>query len=404
MTEPPPTKARKRRADELRAASKLVVEATRAATGVVEEMHRTIASGPPILGRPLAGPARALTGLVYGTIRLVTGVVGVSIDTALEQLAPLIGEADDGVERDAVLAVLNGVLGDYLSEMGNALATPMSFRHGGAAMELETEAIRQVFPQATGKLLILVHGSSMNDRQWSRQGHDHGRALARDLGYTPVYLHCNTGLHISENGQGMAQLLERLVGAWPVPIEQIGILGHSMGGLVARSACYVADRDGLTWRKKLRKLVCLGSPHHGSAIERGGSWIHTLLGVSSYSRPLARVARIRSAGVTDMRFGNVIDAHWKGVDRFVHAPDARCTVPLPQGVDCYAMAATPAMQMAERLPGDGLVSIDSALGRHARSELSLEFPPGHTWIALGSRHLDLLNRPEVYDQLKEWFA
>ena len=186
----------------------------------------------------------------------------------------------------------NGVLGDYLAQIGNPLAIEMRLRHGGHPLELERQALRLALPEATRKLVVLVHGSCLSDRRWTRQGHDHGAALARDLGFTPVYLHYNSGLHISSNGREFAALLERLVAAWPTPLDELVIVAHSMGGLVARSACHVGETAAHAWRSKLRKLVCLGSPHHGAPLERGGHWVDLFLSASRYSAPLARLGKI----------------------------------------------------------------------------------------------------------------
>src|SRR5437868_3746894 len=194
---PAVTKKTRSHVDDMRGASRLAVDATTSVTDLVEAMHRTIAGGPEILGRPLEAPTRLLTGPIYQTIRGVTKLVGAGIDLALGQLAPLVGNSERGSEHESVLAVLNGVLGDYLSETGNALAIQMQLRHDGDPLELERQALRVALPEAGKKLLLLVHGSCRNDRQWLRQGHDHGAALARDLGYTPVHLYYNSGLHIS---------------------------------------------------------------------------------------------------------------------------------------------------------------------------------------------------------------
>lgn len=394
----------RRLVDELRGASRLAVEATRGVTNLVEAMHQTIAGGPDVLGRPLEGIARTLTAPVYAGIRGVTQLVGMSIDLALAQLAPLLGDGDPGPEREAVLAALNGVLGDYLEESGNPLAIPMRLRSAGKELTLTREALRASFPGATGKVLVLVHGSCMNDRRWTRKGHDHGAALARDLGFTPLYLRYNSGLHVSTNGRSFAALLDDLVPAWPVPVTELALVGHSMGGLVSLSACHVADAEGLSWRRKIRAIVCLGSPHHGAPLERGGNWIDALLETSRYSAPLAQLGKIRSAGVTDLRFGNVLDEHWQGRDRFAKAGDPRAQLKLPEGVDCYAIAATTASAPTDPLPGDGLVPVDSALGRHAAPALSLQFSEPHRWIGFGMKHLDLLDSREVYAKLREWLA
>lgn len=393
----------------LRGASRLAIEATSGIASVVEAMHHGIGAGPAVLGRPLARPVRIATAPIYGSIRAVTRAVGHGIDAALAQLAPLVapllGTRTPGPRADAFIAVLNGVLGDHLAETGNPLAIEMRLRHDGRPLELDGAALRLAFPEATGRLLVLVHGSCRSDRQWARRGHDHGAALARDLGYTPIYLHYNTGLHVSDNGRTFAALLEQLVLAWPTRVGELVLLAHSMGGLVARSACHVGELERRRWRRKVRALVCLGTPHHGAPLERGGSWVDLLLGVSRYSAPLAGLGKIRSAGVTDLRHGNVLDAHWAGRDRFEHRRDDRLPLPLPEGVRCYAIAATrSAPDAAGRLRSDGLVPVESALGRHATPALTLGFPEAHRWIVHGTNHFELLDRPEVYARLRSWLS
>lgn len=366
-----------------RGAGRLAVEATLGVLELVETLHRTIASGPAVLGRPLERPASLVTGAVYGTIRGVTRLVGDGVDAALAQLEPLLGEG----QSPALVAALNGVLGDSLHDTHNPLAIAMSLRSS---------------PPATSRVVVLVHGSSMNDRQWNRNGHDHGAALARDLGFTPVYAHYNSGLHVSVNGRELSTQLEALLAAWPVPVDELVLIGHSMGGLVARSACHAGA--AAAWRRKLRALITLGTPHHGSPLERAGNWFELLLGVSRYSAPFKRLATLRSAGVTDLRFGNVLDEHWQGRDRFDLETDARVPLPLPDDVACYAIAATRSEALNDSPHGDGLVPVDSALGRHSRPELTLAFPPDHQWVGVGMGHLDLLDRRDVYETLRAWLS
>jgi pimeloyl-ACP methyl ester carboxylesterase len=395
-------------ADDLRGVSRLAVDATEGVTALVEAMHLAIASGPGMLGQPLAAPAKAMTDLVYGTIRGVTRAVGATLDAALAALRPLLGDSEAGAPRMAVQAALNGVLGDYLAETANPLAIEMTLQSGGRALPLEPAALERALAAsaapASTRLLVLIHGLAMHHGQWQRNGHDHGAALAGELGALPIYVHYNTGRHISTNGAELADQLERLVAAWPVPIDSITLIGHSMGGLVARSACEAARTAGHAWLGPLRALVSLGSPHHGAFLERGGNWLEAALGISAYSAPFRKLARIRSAGVTDLRYGNVVDAHWRGVDRFAFGGDRRTPVALPAGVACFAIAATVATQLSSRLPGDGLVGVDSALGRHKRAAHELAFPEAHRWIALGANHLDLLDAPAVHAKLRDWLV
>ena len=397
------------RPSDLHGVARLATDATAGLTDLVEAMHERIARIPGLGSQALDGRTGGITGLVYKSIRGVTRVAGGSIEALLALLTPALASATtDGVaspQREAILAALNGVLGDYLAASNNPLATAMTLRRDGQALALERAALRVQRPDAGPRLLVLLHGLCMNDLQWQRQGHDHGAALARELGYTPVYLRYNSGLHVSINGHALAQLLERLLAAWPVPLERLLLLGHSMGGLLARSALHSGAQAGLRWPAHASDLVCLGTPHHGAPLERAGHWVDLVLGATPYAAPFARLGKVRSAGITDLRHGNLADEDWVGRDRFARGADRRQPVPLPDKVRCFTLAATTGAQsgdLKDRLLGDGLVPLDSALGRHKDPARTLAFAKDRQWIGYGMNHLDLLSRPEVFAQLRQW--
>ncbi|MCK6505769.1 GPI inositol-deacylase [Myxococcota bacterium] len=391
--------------DELRAAVRLAVHATVQVTEVVQEMHVTIGGGPALLGRPLAGVVRLVTAPTYGSIKGITGLVGTGLDAALVQLGPLLGPGTSGPERDVLLGALNGVVGDHLEETGSALALPMTLRRGDR--QVDPDAPGQALPRPSGRLVLLIHGSSASHRCWSRGGQHLGQRLEDQGELCWLALDYNSGLHISTNGQRLATLLERLVAAWPVPLRRIDLVTHSMGGLVSRAAIHTAEQQGHRWRGLLGSLVFLGSPHHGAPLERGGAWLQAAAGLPAVTAPLARLARLRSAGVTDLRFGNLRDADWQGRDRFTPEPDPRQPLPLPVGVDCFAVAADlaagPAGAFADaNLPGDGTVPVDSALGRHPDPARDLGLPPERRVVVYGASHMDLLDHPQVRDRVAAW--
>jgi pimeloyl-ACP methyl ester carboxylesterase len=281
----------------------------------------------------------------------------------------------------------------------------MRFRRDGAPLKLDKGSIAKAFPDATANLAVLAHGLCVSDLQWTRANHDHGAALARDLGYRPVYLSYNSGLHISTNGRGFAAALEALVAAWPVEIEDFVVIGHSMGGLVARSACPYGEQARHGWRGKLKTLVFLGTPHHGAPLERIGNWVDVIVGKAPYVAALGRLGKIRSAGVTDLRYGNLMDEDWRGRDRFARGPDPRRPVPLPKGVACYAIAATTAKEaggLKDLLISDGLVPVATALGHHKDAAKALKFPAARQWVASETGHMDLLSRRDVYERIAGW--
>jgi pimeloyl-ACP methyl ester carboxylesterase len=392
----------------VRGTSALAIQAVKGITDLVEEMHGAIAS----LALPLAGKnskpktTRGITGLVYKSVRGITGAVGWGIDRGLaaaqlsivsKALSPAVKQLSAKLKlksaqpyREAVRAAANGVLGDTLAATKNPLAIQMQFRQQGQAL--------QALPKSS-KILILVHGLCMNDLQWERDAHDHGAMLAEKYGFEPIYLHYNSGRHIHENGKDFASLLEQTFKEWPVPIEQFVIIGHSMGGLITRSACHQALQSKQVWLKQLSKLITLGSPHAGSPLERAGRGVDYILGISPYTAPFARLGLVRSAGIQDLRYGAV-------------TPSGE--MPLwPKHVKLYMLACTKQkapMSKADiaeplkRLLGDGLVPIKSALAQEDKPSLGLPFkiPASRQAIVYETDHFQMLGSAEVAKHLVRW--
>jgi pimeloyl-ACP methyl ester carboxylesterase len=317
----------------------------------------------------------------------------------------LLREGRSSPERDAAVAALNGVMGDRLAASQSPLAIPMRLRRDGQALDLDAPSLAAAIEQPSGKILLMVHGLCLNDRQWRRRGHDHGALLAAELGYTNIYLHYNTGLPIAANGRALAGMLDALLRSWPVPVQDLVIVGHSMGGLVTRSACHYGALADHAWPRQLGKIVFLGTPHHGSPVERAGHWLNSMLGISPYTAVFARLGSLRSAGITDLRYGNLLDEDWARHDSPAHSRDAHGAVRLPEGVHCYCIGASTgktAGDLRDQLLGDGLVPLRSALGEHSSPSLALQFR--EQWIGYDMNHMDLLDRREVYEQLRGWLA
>jgi pimeloyl-ACP methyl ester carboxylesterase len=367
-----------------RGAVRLAVEGVLGVTRIAEGLHGTITRLAPPLGRVRERPTGGIAGFVYGAVRGTSRLVGHGLDALL---APFDREVhgDDSPVGQALRAALNGVVGDHLARTANPLAMPLELIVRGPA---------------TPRVLVLVHGLCMSDAAWTRKGVDHGQALAQAVGRTPVYVRYNSGCHVSTNGEELAAQMEALLAHWPVPVESLAIVGHSMGGLLARSAVHQAQAAEMAWPGLLRQMVFLGTPHHGAALERGGNWLHAVLGTSPYLAPFTRLGRLRSDGITDLRYGNLLAADWRE-GRYLHR-DTRMPVPLPAGVACYAVAGALGPAGTAKTWGDGLVSVDSALGRDARRSHALRFPGARRWVAHGVHHLDLLSEPLVAARLAAW--
>jgi pimeloyl-ACP methyl ester carboxylesterase len=393
------------RVSELRGYARLFFDAAAAIAGLSQEVHETVLRTPGPFGQAARGLTGGIVNLVYGGVRNGIRLCGAGTDWLLT--GPDDGDAEPFRQRDIALAALNGVYGDQLAATGNPLAIPMRFRCAGRTLPLDRKGLAAALPGAGGRVAVLVHGLCKADWDWTRHRHDHGVALATRLGFTPVYLFYNSGRHVSVNGREFAAKLEELIAQWPVPVEELAIVGHSMGGLVARSACHYGDQAGHAWRRMLRKMVFLGAPHHGAPLERIGARVDHVLAKIPYAAAFGRIGRIRSAGITDLRYGALLDEDWRDRDRFALDGDCRRPVPLPEGVACYAVAATTAAAVnasMDRWFGDGLVPMPSALGEHDDPARRLAFPPERQWIGTGMNHFDLLSRRDVCDRILLWLT
>ena len=388
--------------NDLQGMGKLTVDAIHGITDIVDEMHHKIVSLGGIIGDSEKNRTSGISGMVYGGIRMMSQFMGGGIDTLLARLTTVLGEKESSPNRQAMISALNGVLGDYLVSKNNPLVIPMQIIHEGSL--LNQELFIKKLAESKGKFLIFIYGLCMNDFQWERKGHNHALALSADMGCEFIHIRYNTGLHISQNAKNFAEILENLIQKLPKSAE-FSIVAHSMGELVSRGACHYAKSANHSWVNSLKKIVFLGTPHHGAPLEKGGNWVDTFLMLNPYTVPFASLAKIRSAGITDLRYGNITDDDWQNHDRFKDSKDRRIAVPLPKNVSCYAVAATTSAvstKVGDELLGDGLVPISSAFGKHKKLELNLKFAENNKFLIRNTNHLDLLNNQEVYQKVKEW--
>jgi pimeloyl-ACP methyl ester carboxylesterase len=280
----------------------------------------------------------------------------------------------DTVRGAALIAALNALVGDRLEAEGSPLAIPMQVRRIGAGGP---------------HLVVFVHGLGETEHAWGYSD------VLEDA--TRVFIRYNTGRHISQNGVLLDALLTELVREREV--ERISLVGHSMGGLVARAACH----RGGEWTKLVHATVTLGSPHMGAPLEQAVHLLSAALHAAPETRPFARFLRRRSAGIRDLRRGSLVDEDWRERDPDALRAKALAEVPLIPGATHYFVAATvthDARHPLGRLIGDTLVLAPSASGRSRARRIA--FDDGLTLG--GTHHLALLNHPRVGERLREWLA
>lgn len=313
-------------------------------------------------------------------------------------------------DLDLAIGVLNGTIGDYLKRTGNGLATPMQLVRDGRPLALDRAALAAAYPTASPRVVVLVHGLMSTEIVWEMaDGSTYGSRLAEDLGVTPLYVRYNSGLHVSENGEALDALLERLVAEYPVPIEELILFGHSMGGLVIRSAAHAASERESGWLALVKRAFYIGTPHLGAPLERFGNvltWALRAVGDAvgdPITQLIADILNLRSSGVKDLRYANLRREDWEGADADALLQNRRHPVPLLPQIRHHLIAATlsddPRLAL---LFGDAVVSLRSATGRARPVDRSALFPQEHVRVLPRLDHLSLAHEPEVYAHLRSW--
>ncbi|MEA3511225.1 MAG: hypothetical protein U9R51_07300, partial [Actinomycetota bacterium] len=329
----------------------------------------------------------------YESVRLGAAAVGYGVDQMITV---------DPETAGSVQAFVNGLWGDDLGRYEEGLEIPMTIRDRGGTPVTVGPNLATTFPAATGRLVVLVHGLVETERCWSGTETEPGlaQALENDRWLTPVSIRYNSGLRVSENGAMLSSLLDEIRSDWPVPVQSIALVGHSMGGLVVRSACQAARSAGHGWIDDVDDVVTVGTPHQGSPLEKLANASAWGLDVASVTRPLADFVNGRSVGIKDLRFGAIVEDDWIGLD-----PDAllRNMVgdhTLPSGIDHHFVAAVVTSNPTHPLGvavGDLVVRPGSGIGGR-------DLEPNNVVLVGGKHHFGLLRESVVIDSVMDWLA
>ncbi|MEA2142092.1 MAG: hypothetical protein QOI64_522 [Solirubrobacteraceae bacterium] len=364
------------RAGELQAIGELGGKAIALPATAVRDVHQAVAQRIFQRLGVIAAPVRIAHDGISKAVYATTGAalrtpIGTAAKSAARRVAADAPSLADNPIGSLALGALNGMWGDRIATNHPQLALPMTLRIDGAH---------------TPKLAVFVHGLCENDESWRGA---YGSNLRRDLGYTPVYVRYNTGLRVCDNGQRLAALLDDLVANWPTDMDEVVLVGHSMGGLVSRSACHYAEADAHAWTDRLKHVFCLGTPHLGAPLERAADRAGRALARLPETRPFASAIDARSAGIKDLRFGNCVEDDED--------------IPFLPSATYYYVGATLTRTQDSRLGkvvGDLLVQFPSASGDGPTRRIPFEVDKGRH--VGGVNHFQLLNHPAVYAQISDW--
>jgi len=408
----------------------LVFDGIEAVTDLVQKTHTEVAQrwtkraglvqGVQPIAESVHTAHMAGAALNYETVRVVSRGVGAVLRAVTDPFLPEAEERATPLREDAVGSLpwvidhlecsLNGFVGDHLARQGNRLDLGMHLRHEGRAVS--PDALSSLISNARPKVCVFVHGLSATewswvvyaDRMWGDSGTCYASKLEDDLGYTSLFVRYNTGRHISENGQALSELIDEVCAHYPVPIEQIVLIGHSMGGLVARSAAHEANCSKAGWIERLQQVFCIGSPHLGAPLEKGAHLLSAVLQriPAAGATVPAAVINSRSEGIKDLRHGYTTEDEWRDTDPNALFTDNRQDVPLVDRVTYTAIASTVTQDPnhpAGQLLGDLLVRKPSASGEAPEPKRNVGFHVRQVFS--GMNHLHLANHPDIYAKIQE---
>jgi len=391
----------------------LVALATERLTTPIEGIHRAIAGRWFGLAGPNAAPVRrsylALTAGIYGSVRIAGSILGSVVGSGAQAAARRNGlhplwRSPFG---SGVQAVANAVWGDELEHRRSDLRIELGLRDtSGRPIRSDMDALERAFPKPSARLVVLLHGLGETERCWQQDLDDDGTVrglgdiLAADS-FTPLLVRYNTGRHVSDNGAALAALLEEIADNWPVPVEEIALVGNSMGGLVARSSIHAGQTDRHGWVNATRHLVAVGAPHLGAPLEKGVNVMSLGLRISPESRPLGEFLDQRSVGIKDLRFGAIREEDWEGTDPAALFDGISSDLSLPVHVQQHFVAGVVTSEPTHPfgvLVGDLIVRTGSGTGRGRRRTITA----AEVRVIGKRRHSDLAGDPAVHEQVRSW--
>ena len=394
---------------ELRAVGRLGGHAFAGLVSRIEQVHQVIAGRAFGLAGPTGAPARLVHDSVARAAYLAVRGAGRAAGTVSGEARILLGTGGQPIGHaragNLAVAALNAVAGDRLGPDMAHLAIRMAVRADGRDIELTANEVADAFPLATRKMAVFLHGLAETDDSWRRrasQSRPYGPRMQEELGYTPVYIRYNTGRHVSDSGHDLADLLDRLMVVWPQQVDEILLVGHSMGGLVIRSACHYGRETATAWVGRIRHIFYLGSPHLGAPLARAAGFAGWALGRVPETRPFATLFT-GPASIRDLRHGYVLDDDWNGCGQDCCLRDHRTEAPLLAGANHYAISATVTADPGHpfgAVVGDLLVQPASAHGRRGPRQ-HIPFPVEHGHGLGGMHHFDLLNHPDVWAAMRD---
>lgn len=393
----------------LQAGVELAGEAFSGTLSTVEGVQQSVIASIARVLPPARGVGWA-SSFVYGRVRDIGWLSFASVGQVAGLAHALHPGGASGVPQRTHLglqAALNGAFGDHLQARGNGLGLAMNFCVAGVPIAVIAPSLKKHLGKPRKNLVILLHGLCLNDMQWRQADKpDFGEQLETDLGYSSLRLRYNSGRHISDNGRDFSALMEKLLGAYPTKIKRLTLIGHSMGGLVARSACGYAQEHGHHWIEQLTEVVCLGSPHLGAPLERLGHWFTRGLTATPFTAPLSALGEIRSAGIKDLRYGYLREQDWQVPGADAPRADESQSLPLLEHVRYYNIAASLGKTPDDwrgRWFGDFLVPVKSATtSTHKSRNMSTRKQDGRVFF--GMNHFALIHHADVYAAIRAWLG
>ena len=408
---PPPRERAQTPSDDWSGIGDLLSLATQRLSAPVEGIHDAIADrwfglagGKGVSMRRVLG---AYSGGIYGSIRAVGSILGGVIDLGTTLGGRRLGPLWKSPTGNGIQGVANAVWGDELARRRSGLRVELGLRDSkGQPVHCVPVDLQRTFPNPRPRLLVLIHGLGETERCWRSRTDEAGEheSIGELLGgdtFTPLTVRYNTGKHISENGASLAALLERIVSDWPLEVEEIALVGNSMGGLVARSSVVAGQAALHRWSHVVKHVITLGSPHLGAPLEKMANIISWGLRIIPESRPLSEFLNDRSAGIKDLRHGAIQRDDWSERDLDALLTDTVGDTVELEGVQQHFVTGVITSESSHPmgiLLGDLVVRVGSGIGRGRRRRIEAT----DVRVISRRRHGDLIHDPAVLEQARQW--
>lgn len=354
-------------------------------------------------------------------VRYSADVSNQSLDMSIETVEKAFSTASESLFQSKLFAqnfvydnrFFSSIIGSSHDNKISMTKITLSLREKGKDISV-SEALKKYTVSKQKKAVLLIPGLFCDETLWMDcQKKDENEkeytsigltSKFASLGYYSFFLRYNQGMHISDSGQALLDLLDEFFQNYTG--DKLDIVSYSQGGLVLRSLLYQAKKEHRVWLDKIGKVILISCPDGGSYLEKIGFWAGVLMENSPtiFLKLTGIIGNLRSDGIKDLSHGIIREEDWRNpfhLGRYV----SQTYFGELDGIDAYQFYSLigEGNDPLQEWFGDGIVEKSSLIHLTKKVFQQKPNPENRSHLIRNSNHFLIMESEEFFTKLLDLF-